>query len=966
MLALGEPATSQVPEPRQEFVFHAYVDPLFGDNLAASSFNPSGALSPVLPLASHPEPPVNGVKRITGALQHAPYSFQTLSGPLGALAYVDSAFPTLPLDIHGKRVTHVVIHCLPGLYGPRGTAAIDTRSGLPFNGEVFPLVLGRDGVCLQGSSALDTVFDARGTSTSILRMFFAGTGQPPVDSHFGVFVDGICFRSAIAGPALGSGAAIWVQGPSSIRAGITNCTFFGNSIGIALDASSANGPRDATPSRCLVVNNTFFANAIGIWAFRTSGNSVDHAPAIVNNLFDHTAPPGVPTGASSFEGLLPATRLCDRRGSQVIAPPLDFNAFDDSRSGTGAPLFFNRGVGVGTWPAPPASALVEAPPRVDLAPLSVQPRTLFVADALRVAPNGIPSPLDLRLCPEVSPTSQAPGALQPTIRNPLVNRGIDGGPSRDLDIRVVNGRMIRGHGPGLTSFLAEPPSGLNPNAEEAPVCAWDFDSEGFGNPRLALPVGFTQPGDGFGTIDIGADELDRLIVAGYLEGTRIFAGPFVPGAAPGFPDHRRVFFFGVSSTTDLRPAASSLLGMLFPWFQHVQAPTDGDAIALGLPNFTFASLIPGPSLRFLQFLSSPSRNPFMRNLACDVSPHLAMDPHPFWGTYMGLYSANFGPDPYAADPWHENDAASAPSAPGDILSDNPFLFHNRHSAGHALPLGSSSFPSLTFVTSAHLNPPGTYSPSPSFASWIVQPFFQFGPFGSCSNSNLQFGPFCFNDVPSGCPDLVPEVLAEMTFGRRYNLETGPGQPGNSNLQTFLAVWEIGVQLQRGSIDQLSRSQGPPREFSAAWRRSSIPERSTDELFQTNCARLAARTGDNRGVPAARSIRLGPDAVSSRDSCRTDWHSRPVRRDCRPQRRRGSGHRSRGFASLQLLASLELRHGGLRPRPAGDADGVALELDRIGWPGRRGCRWGLRPGSARVHAPHTAQSRRVTLRRLPAQ
>lgn len=828
LMASASPVPTQGPQPRADFVFHVYVDPLFGDNLAASSFNPQDPAqfpAAIHALDLHPEPPISGVKRITGVLQHAPYAFRTLTSPvgqpgIGALDYIDALFPTLPFVNGNAQVTQVVIHCLPGLYGPLGVNPIDSQSGLPFNGEQFPIVIDRDLVALQGTSALDTIFDARGTQTSILRLFFGGGGQPPVNSHFNTFIDGVCFRNAVAGPATGSGAAIWVQGPSSIRAGITNCVFQGNAIGIALDNATANQPHDSTPARCLIVNNTFAANSIGIWAFRTgTQDPAPHAPAIVNNIFDLASPPGFPAGISCFENIDPSARLCASRGGQVV-PQLDFNAFDNTRQANGKPRFFNIGVGIGSWPAPPASSQPEAPPRVDLAAFATQPRTFFIADALRLAPVGMGSSHDLRLSPEVSPTNQAPGTLVPKLPNPCVNMGIDGGPNRDRTIQMVNGRSIPGFGPGLPSFIPEPPTGLNPNAEEAPMCAWDFDCEGFGNPRIVLPSGFTDPSDDFGDIDIGADELDRLIVAGYLDGTRILAGPDVPNASPNpATDHRRVFFFGRSSTADVRPSASSLVGLGFDWYQHVQAPTDVAGFPFPTNNYTIAQNFPA-SLRFLQIIGAQlPRQPFMRNLVCDFSPHLAMDPHPFWSVYMGNYShppnPTFASDPYASNPWHENDANSvSPNLPADILSDNPFLFHNRHSIGHSLSFGPLIFPATTFVSSGHLNPPGTYSPSPSFTTWIVQPFFTFGPFTPCTGATIQFGNFCFNDAPSGCPDRVPEILPELTRGRRFNLEIAPGQIGNSNLQTFLSVFNVGILPASAGRGFVAPSQDPSREFHA--------------------------------------------------------------------------------------------------------------------------------------------------------
>jgi hypothetical protein len=196
LFALGAPsltvasayAPPQGPTPRTQFVFHVYVDPIFGDNEQAFALNPGnpldlsnppvdpglaafpGFLSTVtrpVPLdrrsdfntLNSPENSTNPNFALTGFLQHAPYSFRTLTGQFGAMEYVYRVFddPNLigpapwprPHPSNTRVVKYVVVHCLPGLYGPRnpllsvGTPDVDPISGLPWNGEVFPVLIGR-------------------------------------------------------------------------------------------------------------------------------------------------------------------------------------------------------------------------------------------------------------------------------------------------------------------------------------------------------------------------------------------------------------------------------------------------------------------------------------------------------------------------------------------------------------------------------------------------------------------------------------------------------------------------------------------------------------------------------------------------------------------------------------------------------------------------------------------------------
>ncbi|HMQ22228.1 MAG TPA: hypothetical protein PKE00_07040 [Planctomycetota bacterium] len=94
---------------RTNFVFHVYVDPVHGDDVLASNSHP-GAVPPFNasftaakePLSTHP------ADATWTNLQHAPYSFRTVTA---ALTYL----PTLPYVVPGsdpeRRVERAVIHC---------------------------------------------------------------------------------------------------------------------------------------------------------------------------------------------------------------------------------------------------------------------------------------------------------------------------------------------------------------------------------------------------------------------------------------------------------------------------------------------------------------------------------------------------------------------------------------------------------------------------------------------------------------------------------------------------------------------------------------------------------------------------------------------------------------------------------------------------------------------------------------
>lgn len=285
------------PVPRTDFTLHIYTDSTFGDDQLATAQNPTpGALVGMQPLDVHPE--AGAPKPITGWVQHAPYSFRTLTGPLGAIAYANSfghlGTPTGWTNPNtGNTVHWIVIHCLPGLYGP-GTD-VDPNVGLRYNNESWPLLL-PDRVSLQGTSSLETIFDARHTNTAVV---VVDDGRSSTFSHAGSFIDSIMIRGARSDHVTpGSGAGIFVsshaeQHPSNLLR-ITNCVIVDNIVGIGLDSFVPNSG-EGVPQRVRIVNNTIAWNVVGVWAGRIDtstglpypGNQPSiHAPLVLNNIFD--------------------------------------------------------------------------------------------------------------------------------------------------------------------------------------------------------------------------------------------------------------------------------------------------------------------------------------------------------------------------------------------------------------------------------------------------------------------------------------------------------------------------------------------------------------------------------------------------------------------------------------------------------------------------------------------------------
>ncbi|MBK8099140.1 MAG: hypothetical protein IPK26_18690 [Planctomycetes bacterium] len=833
----------QEPE-RVDFVFHVYVDPLFGDDDHAFELNPGNpndldlatfrawpTVQRPRPLdrrgdfnpSNNPEVLANAAFAISGFLQHAPYSFRTLSGAHGALEYVYRVFddpnapagsPLLPYTSTRqglRRVTHVVIQCMPGLYGPRNPnlpitePEIDPRTGLPWNGEKFPIELGGrwvgnsqeqlidDRVSIQGTSALDTIFDGRGSDTTLPLSWrssdiFRVHGLPrpasnAITSHGQAFIDGVTIRGArsLNQNLNEHGAGIHIVGNGSkVGISVTNCFFIDNVAGIVLDAFglSENGAPRWGQHEPQLVNNTFFGNQLGIWCGQLTLDTPPaqgvhanvHSPLVINNLFFGNV--------SAFEGIRNNDLLVGRVDDAVLPTPTDFNAWSVGGASTGyQPLDPNWdpatnpqvSIGLAAPPVPPA-------PRVNLAGVA----NLFVRDALFGATGADVSPHDLRLSPFVSTApTMPPGNMSPLMRNPLLGMGVSAAnvivPGPPWALSNVSG----------TGFDLAP--GLPPDVEEAPIHGWDFDCEGFGNSRLqARSGGSPVP---YGAVDIGADQCGDLILAGYADSTRLVAA-CLPWN--GQPSHDRLYYLDQPGATSRpRPDSSFVFDLLTPvaWYANASAPPA--ILPAPFASLTYYTAGVSNSVRGPNWLF-PDLGPFPRNLACDFSPHLLWDPHSFWNQHFSAFIVGFATDPFASNPYYHSPWPN-PFAFGPHFPDNAALFHNRdRDPGTGFPLfvphGDATWPFFrrqqTWVDQSHINPPGSAFFPSADDQFLVSPGGQFGPFGPCGTT-YSTGPWGLNDA---CPDVVPAL--QVDIGLRANLEVPRSRSStnvNSNMQTVLIL-----------------------------------------------------------------------------------------------------------------------------------------------------------------------------------
>ncbi|MCB9872144.1 MAG: hypothetical protein H6837_19975, partial [Planctomycetes bacterium] len=681
LAAVGAPAVAQ----RTDFTFHMFVDPLHGDDHAAYWGNPTtqsaqtwssgagGAFPNAIPnlasnqwnapLGAHPFTSSTIPLPIQGVLIQAPFPFKTITQGEGALAYIQQRIlgtaPELPIVTSGNnRITRIIIHCLPGLYGPNPGNTTDPDSGLRWNGENFPIrMLHR--VCLQGTSALDTIFDARNAAPDPMDLMSGGNsiiafvprGAVLTFPYFEeTFVDGITIRSntqLIERPSVqgvvpgnwgnGSGCGVYIGGVAfnqNLAPTVSNCFIVNNVVGVAIESIfDEEGPTPTTP---FLINNTIARNidpqrnSFGVW----NGNRYP-----TTNFMANVQLASLNVGAARPTLL---NNVLDGFGTQVVVPPVplpprigpyalagvhwdDFrlSSYIDQAAGTVVSLYnpnawqagalegaltvwgevitaanWQRYIvglaGAPVWPAAAVEGPVAVPfavagpngplgntvparvasppgmtpyaPGVDIAQFTNPAsglNVLYVNDVFRNyidAASGQPRcQHDYRLAPTVRTVGNVAGA------NPLIGAGVNESPDGAAN---AAGNVIVGH-----NYFGKPTFAFpNPQSTfDFPTASehfWDWDADGFGNPRIGRNIWVPAVANPIGDIDIGADEVGDIVISGYLNSTRIFSQDPVVGSGPITFTRPAIehFYFGIAaSTLPARPRMTSLAGEVGSW-----------------------------------------------------------------------------------------------------------------------------------------------------------------------------------------------------------------------------------------------------------------------------------------------------------------------------------------------------------------------------------------------------------------
>ncbi|MEZ5989071.1 MAG: hypothetical protein R3F30_08100 [Planctomycetota bacterium] len=819
LLFFAVSAPGLLAQTRTRFVFHYYVDPIYGDDGEASARNP-GSTSQPLPLSQHSAP-----ASIPGYLQHAPYSFRTVTAAISHITTNLGAIPWTNPD-NSQVVDKVVIHCLPGLYGPLTpplTSEIDASSGLPWNGETFPITL-PDRVSIQGTSTLDTIFDAREFVTHVFAV--RSTIFPIQPSHQKSFIAHVQIRGARSSSENGApnGAGIFIdgnEGPVDVL--IHNCMIVDNHVGIAIADPLEDPGGESSP---VIVNNTIAWNWIGIWSgdlLTVQPPHVGHArPRILNNLIDtyHPAFPSAAANVSCFEGV-------HRDDLEVFMGGMTyqtFNAWEGPTSPTrpyGWGNFLTGGQYPPGWPVTTTRAPIVIAPIAgvaDITPITLaktsppQARgTLYVNDLFRNHGYTDLSPHDFRLSYYTTPT---------TAIGILVDQGArpGGGAPFINGVSFRNGRAItQSSGWGFTTG-----TGDAYDLEFATMNVESWDGEGFGNIRGYLRMG--NPGGTYSNIDYGADDLADLIMAGYIPRTRIFS-MWVPNGPIG--PHSNVYFVDAPNRTVQnnnqapRPLVNGWIGESWTigqpvnnaWWYQAQANPNPPA---GSPTSNYTDGVFGSVRRLVL---TAQRGPFTRNLRCDFAPSVLLSLNPLWAIQL---HNDFGQPTwpigvYACNPWCSG--GSIPGYPTWKRPDNGFLYYNP-SGGGLMYQGSPAF-----TQAGILNSPGSYL-NPSGGTDYLDPIMgtsQFGPWGGGPARTY----YETNTIGPGDSIAIDPILNSAELGLRYNCQVQYSQNPAvwSNLQTFLGIW-------MENPISLTGPEGPAQQSLA------MPAKDQQELLKKVLQRLS--------------------------------------------------------------------------------------------------------------------------------
>ena len=821
MLCTSRPSQAQAIGARKRFVFHVSVNPLKGDDIQALAHNPKGGTAWQVnqALSYHPYKDQQGNQPTKGYLQQAPYSFRTVAK---ALAYINLNFRTnnssvnptvgeLPWKKPKQQtsdpqlwIDYIVIQCLPGIYGPKkdktGTLVpIDQKSGLPYNDEIFPLGI-PDKVSIQGASALDTIFDARERQTWIFD--FSSTAGPGVITHEYSFLDSVTIRGARCSAAkpFPNGAGVHIHGESNVYCVISNCFITDNWVGISIDNDEDIEHFRHSP---IIVNNTIAWNRVGIWSGDSAPtqNKIGYAfPRVFNNIMDSGDPYGHfglvnSVATAPFWGLDPT----DMRIQNTV--PNDFNAFETARAQAVHQI---GGYSLPHWPSTASrtgpSAQYSA--RVDIQPYThagqMLPRgSLYINDIFRNSQGWDRSPHDFRLAPMYSFDQNPPTSAQSL--NPLVNQGIDTFSFGSL--QFSNLAPAINIPPGLPG---PGPQSSGAAADYASFHCWDWDTDAYGNPRIVARPGFSA--GAFGNCDFGADELDKLTMAGYIDRTRIFSqcipdGSGVAGQYLPIAPHVEVYFFNLPGSYS-RPLYTQWTGRNYLWWDYTQS-----TVALPNPVGNYTKGLSG-SNRWKQVVQK-SWEDFMRSLECDASPHLLPDYHPAWGTWQnmwGVVPAQAFNDIFASNPWVQHNQKES------MWADNRWLYYD--TTIYAVLEGTS-------------NPPGSWLWLTGWGYLGPGPYGIFGPFGYTGTTQYVIPStpaWGYGDSTAGGPDIIPN---SNWYGVRYCNEVDIWLSTATNMQTFLGVNGTCIlpptKTTNGKAPQVKLVRSPGSKELDALRASVAPE-----------------------------------------------------------------------------------------------------------------------------------------------
>ena len=749
-------------------------------------------------------------------LLHAPWPFKTITGPNGALSYIP------PLPSSGPVIwEYAIIHLLPGLYARSNAYTTGANplpnpdNGLMPNGEIFPIHLPHN-VSIQGTSALNTIFDVGSMATGVAGPAFE-FGVPGSNGE-GSFIDSIAIFGASAElnslPDPRGSSAIYIDKQVASSPTISNCFIYGNGVGILVNASNNGGVvHDGTK----LFNNTLAFNEIGLWnGQRGLGpNSKGLSKLIlVNNIFDssfdyftaHAYPrhwktfqknaAGVYPITSGFEGVDPNDLEIQLSGSSVFKS----NAFEGNRVNYRISFLFSLGLDITTKRN---GNLPKPTPKVDIEPytygnqvsfvLPLQPSRrgiLYVRDALSLPvfqdsnrPKFDGSPGDFRLFPMVSKgvlvksglpgAISAPGTMSTGHLNPLVNQGWSG----SFPFTMKNGLVV-----------SNPPGYLDLGVSDQntwPYHCWNWDAEGYGNPRM-LTYGtgtfFPKPnGTTIFSIDIGADELGENLIGGMVFGTDRFMK--FTSKTPQHPvliDNDRLWYFGprdvnLSGKTPPIPVAAFKIK-----YRGIDLNLQGTGTHIYPVNYQKS----GEFAPWSDLFSLTTSGTYYVPSMASITPHLLDDVHPWWGPLTQLFPSN-------------------PFWQGCVSGYNPYLYVDP-SVGRINPpgtfkdMGSSSAIRYLDIT-WNFTKDSQGNPIP--ASAFIYPFGVKAPFRNPVMNRLtrfdQWGRG-FDNSTQNAPkvSVFPKTLANQgtpppLMILRYALEPYPISyfAGEKNVQSFEVVIE---------------------------------------------------------------------------------------------------------------------------------------------------------------------------------